>query len=202
MTEDKKEQRLQGLVTVASELMEQYGYRKTSLNDVARKARVGKATLYHYVKNKEELFTLVVKRHLDGYLAQVKAIAARDESPLERLRDYALFLLKYHHDVIQRYGDSVQEIQDKVPLIFKLVKSTKQTEIHLLSHILQDGVREEMFEVSNVESAAALITSACRGMVGQLCEAPGLPQDKLVNDFLTILLNGIRSRKDMKEGVS
>ena len=37
----------------------QYGYRRTSMNDIAEKADVSRASLYSYFKNKDEIFRSV-----------------------------------------------------------------------------------------------------------------------------------------------
>jgi len=45
---------------VARKLFKQYGFRKTSLDDIARIAGVTKTTLYHYYPNKEAIFDDIV----------------------------------------------------------------------------------------------------------------------------------------------
>jgi AcrR family transcriptional regulator len=50
--EDKRQQ----LVEAAAEVFLRYGYRKTTLDDIAEAAGLQKSSLYHYFENKDELF--------------------------------------------------------------------------------------------------------------------------------------------------
>lgn len=49
---DKKER----ILTAATELFSRWGYDKTSLDEVAARARIAKATIYYYFPRKEQLF--------------------------------------------------------------------------------------------------------------------------------------------------
>jgi len=56
-----KRQRLtqQAIVAGAAELFAARGFGATSLDDIAEKLGVGKASLYYHVKNKEEILRLI-----------------------------------------------------------------------------------------------------------------------------------------------
>jgi AcrR family transcriptional regulator len=45
----------ESIVRAAQELFRKYGYHKTSVNEIARKARIAKATIYKYFESKEDL---------------------------------------------------------------------------------------------------------------------------------------------------
>lgn len=49
-----------------------YGYKKTTMEDIANKLGLKKNTLYYYFKDKEELFNDVLKEDLGGMLADIK----------------------------------------------------------------------------------------------------------------------------------
>ncbi|MFW6389223.1 MAG: TetR/AcrR family transcriptional regulator, partial [Marinilabiliaceae bacterium] len=44
----------------ARELFAKFGYRKTTMEDIAQALRKGKSSLYYYFKNKEEIFQAVI----------------------------------------------------------------------------------------------------------------------------------------------
>ena len=60
------------LVGAAAKVFTRYGFRKTSMDDVARAAQLSRQGVYFYFSTKEELFRAVV-----GYLAEVTLEAAR-----------------------------------------------------------------------------------------------------------------------------
>lgn len=46
----------QEIINAAKELIAQYGYRKTTMDDIAKKVGKSKSALYYYYKTKEEIF--------------------------------------------------------------------------------------------------------------------------------------------------
>ena len=52
------------IVRAAKAMFGQHGFRKASLADIAHEARMGKSSLYHYFRSKEELFRAVVNMEM------------------------------------------------------------------------------------------------------------------------------------------
>ena len=63
----------------------QYGYRRTSMEDIAQNAGIAKGTIYLYFKSKEELFAALAQQLLDEVERLVKNAMAEDSAPLDRL---------------------------------------------------------------------------------------------------------------------
>ena len=49
----------EAILLAASEQFKQYGYRKTSMDDIAKRMGVSRASLYSYFKNKDDIFRSV-----------------------------------------------------------------------------------------------------------------------------------------------
>ncbi len=76
-------------VFVASrELFKKYGYHKTSVNEIAKKARIAKATIYKYFESKEQILDTILMDYLDVNLNEIlnnKAKFANEEEHLKAL---------------------------------------------------------------------------------------------------------------------
>jgi AcrR family transcriptional regulator len=59
MAKATKEKKLQ-IIKAAAKRFDKHGLAKTTLNEIARDLRIGKATLYGYFSSKEELFFSVL----------------------------------------------------------------------------------------------------------------------------------------------
>jgi AcrR family transcriptional regulator len=59
---DERQQREQHILDAATKLLVRWGYRKTTIDDVAREAKVGKGTVYLHWKDKNALFLAAVLR--------------------------------------------------------------------------------------------------------------------------------------------
>jgi AcrR family transcriptional regulator len=65
-----------------------YGYRKSSMEEVARAARISRPGLYFLFSSKEELFRAAVSQTLEDDLAQVDVILGSKDRPLaDRMLD-------------------------------------------------------------------------------------------------------------------
>jgi AcrR family transcriptional regulator len=83
-----KERKKRRILEAATELFISQGYRKTSIDEVARRAAVAKGTVYLYFKNKNDLLFHAIALEKSRYVGDAMAILAGDLPPLEKLRAY------------------------------------------------------------------------------------------------------------------
>lgn len=74
------------ILNAATALFVQYGYRKTSIDEVATRAGVAKGTVYLYYRNKAELVLHAIALEKQGYLSRLRPLLVRSIPPLERLQ--------------------------------------------------------------------------------------------------------------------
>lgn len=55
----------------ASEMFSRWSYHKVSLEDISSSLGIGKSTMYHYFRTKEELFTEVIQENMEKLLNHV-----------------------------------------------------------------------------------------------------------------------------------
>src|SRR5262249_5808016 len=67
-----------------------YGFRKTTMQEIARDARVAVGTLYLYVKDKDDLLVAGTEEYVTRHRQQAEAILASDASAADKLRRYVL----------------------------------------------------------------------------------------------------------------
>jgi AcrR family transcriptional regulator len=70
------------IILAAEKRFIKHGLNKTTLDEVARDMRIGKATIYHYFKSKEELFAGTIEQQISVYIEQVKAIFSSESDDL------------------------------------------------------------------------------------------------------------------------
>src|SRR5579884_3269032 len=58
----KREARAERILDAASELVLRWGYKKTTIDDIAKQAGVAKGTIYLHWKTREELFLALLTR--------------------------------------------------------------------------------------------------------------------------------------------
>ena len=68
-TREEAERRAERLIEVAADMFLERGFHATTMEAVAEKAGIGKPTLYARYRDKSELFTAVLRRRIEHYLA-------------------------------------------------------------------------------------------------------------------------------------
>lgn len=95
--------RRDAILDAAEQLFSQFGYRRTSMDDVARRAGVAKGTLYLYFDGKVALFRAMQTRNAEAAMARCQAISATGGS----LHHQLLAMLEAVYGVFHlRYGAS------------------------------------------------------------------------------------------------
>ncbi|MGM9987759.1 MAG: TetR/AcrR family transcriptional regulator [Bacillaceae bacterium] len=79
MSIDRKQWILEG----AKEAFSSYGYKATTMDNVAKIAKVGKGTIYLYFKSKEELFSAIIEEHVKEMISLAKSVISPGKSFFE-----------------------------------------------------------------------------------------------------------------------
>ena len=92
------------IITVASRLMSQKGYKGASLQEISNLVGIHKTTIFHYFTNKEELLLAVLRIGIEDVTKKLELILEDEKlSPQEKLRE-AIFahldsMVKHIHNV-------------------------------------------------------------------------------------------------------
>lgn len=82
----KRVRRINEILRVAAEVLSEKGYAGTSLEEVADRLDLAKASLYHYFDSKEALFSACLGTPAEELISRLSAIAEGAGSAWERLR--------------------------------------------------------------------------------------------------------------------
>ena len=80
----------ENILKIAQEIFSKYGYKKTTLDDIANAVRKGKSSLYYYFSSKEDLFQEVIQKEADILREELSKVLQKDIDPAEKLRDYVM----------------------------------------------------------------------------------------------------------------
>jgi len=78
------------IVRSAKRLFQQYGYKKTTVSDIAKAMGKVKSAIYYYFPDKESLLRAVIDEEIGKLIRSIKDAVGRALSPEEKLRAYAL----------------------------------------------------------------------------------------------------------------
>lgn len=140
---NKSDESRQRLYAVAARLFAERGYDKTSIREVAAAYGVESATLYYYVKNKEELLRNICIDTLSESLDGLEAIAAADVSAVEKLQRAAASHMAALRDGGYRQRVMLVEMRALSGENKKQVQRLRDRYDALLEQVLEQGQQEQ-----------------------------------------------------------
>ena len=120
--------RQEEIIRAAAKRFSRHGFGKTTLEEIARDVRIGKPTIYHYFKSKDELYYSSITFQSSQFIEDIKAIFNNQDLPVgARLLEYFAFKESVH----QRYS----LLYDLMLSLFK--DDSMEKEKQILQNLLQ-----------------------------------------------------------------
>lgn len=151
-TEERREQ----LLAVGRALFMEHPYDQVSMDDVAQRANVSKALIFHYFSTKRDLYLELVKRSSDELL--VATFVAEEMSPFERLTEGLERYLKFVEENAEGYVALLTSGVGVDPDVCAVVESVRTT--------LADRILNKLPPELAPNGASAATTIAVRGFIG------------------------------------
>lgn len=152
------------IIKAAQEVFSRFGYRKTTMDEIAQAAKKGKSSIYHYFKSKEEVFGAVVEKEVREAKTIVDRALAAESTPQGRLEAYVVTRLEIFKKLSNLYSAYSDEYLEDYYFIEKLRINYDLYEIEMIKEILKGGVEEGVFVIKDLEMTAYAILIAEKGL--------------------------------------
>lgn len=193
-----KPEKVDSILETARKMFGRYGIQKTSLHEVARMARVAKATLYNYFGSKDQIYLEVLNREANDIIEKISAVVDKEKSPVEKLRVFMHAKFRYMKEAINILNLSREGIDNLLPKTGSIRDRLFSREVSILHSILEKGVTEGIFYVSNMMLTARAIGYALRGFeTTWLLTENDSEIEKHLDNLYDILCKGILARREI-----
>ncbi|MCZ2276302.1 MAG: TetR/AcrR family transcriptional regulator [Bacteroidia bacterium] len=166
---EKEEIIVQDIINGAKKLMQQYGLKKTTMEDIAKAAGKSKSTLYYYFKDKEEIFDRVINLEIDEFFQTVKTAVNKQSDAISMLKAYIVTKVKTLREKINLYTFAVEnDLQGRLNKEFTNLRNRYDNEEKkMISSILTKGVETSLFKkeiTQEIDVLSELLVSCVRGV--------------------------------------
>jgi AcrR family transcriptional regulator len=191
-----KEEVRNHIVGIARRIFTRHGFRKTTMEEIARASQKGKSSIYYYFKSKEEIFQAVVEHEAGVLKERLKRLIKKNESPADRLSAYILFRLHYVRTLENFYAALNEESLSHLGFILDIRRNFEIEEQQLVSKILAEGMEQGAFQLSSSKIGAIAISTMMKGLELPLLlsEAHKTDREDLMEDLIRVLFYGILKR--------
>jgi AcrR family transcriptional regulator len=187
----------QRILDAAKMLFGRFGLKRTSIEEIAQHAGLGKGTVYLYFKSKDEIFSVLANRLTEEYESLVDDAIARVRSPTDKIRKFIEVRVGYWDKTFRQFEATTESIleAEASPIVELIRKKTEARRVHLISEILEDGLKTGEFSFDNSRFTALAIYHILESLVRpwNIEVADMTPEDK-IEATISLLFNGILKR--------
>lgn len=186
----------QRILDAADRLLGKYGYRKMTVESLAKEAGIGKGTVYLSFESKADVALACIDRMAARVLSRLEAIGSGAAAPEQRLREMLLERIVHRFDYARLHSSSIDDLLASLrPQLLEHRNEFFRAEADALTKVLAEGRDRGAFEVANPADAAAAMVTATNALLpySLSVEELGL-RDEIVrraHEIIHLLLRGI-----------
>ncbi len=183
------------IINVARHIFSRFGFKKTTMDEIAIASRKGKSSIYYYFTSKEEIFQAVVEKEASMLKTELLKAISAVEDPREKLKAYVLVRMQTINNLSNFYNAIKNEYLSHLEFINQARVKYDKDEIQMVQNILNEGVKNNEFQIENTALAAFAIVTAMKGMeIPLFWEAEEKNIEQRIDNLLNVLFYGIIKR--------
>lgn len=194
-----KEETREAILDATERLLARYGYRKMTVEDIAREVGVGKGTIYLHFTSKEEIVLSHVDRIVERVKEQLWSIVRSEATAAIRIRQMLLTRVLFRFDSIQHYTQSLNDLLAALrPGLLARRAAYFDEEAQIFAQVLNEGLESQEFQFGDALTAAYGMLDATNSLLPYSLSTTELGEReevmeraKVVSD---LILQGLLSR--------
>ena len=141
-----------------------YGFEKTTMKEIAGDLNMSKGSLYYYFPDKENLYKAIVRKEHDLFIRRIHTEIEHSPGPVAILRKIVLVRQEVFKKLIN-LGRTHLELFPEMHLFMKeTVSDLRKQEKEIIMEILERGIADGIFDITNIEEMSDLLLDLLRGL--------------------------------------
>jgi AcrR family transcriptional regulator len=151
----------EALLDATDRLLTDKGYKKMTIDDLAREVGIGKGSVYLHFTSKEEIALSHIDRIVERLKEQLEIIVRKEISAEKRLRQMLLTRVLFRFDSVQHYTQSLNDLlADLRPNLLARRENYFKEESEIFARIIEEGQQKGDFQDGDaLEIAKAFLTA-------------------------------------------
>lgn len=177
--------RKQEILLAANKSFSLFGYKATTMEQIAKIANVGKGTIYNFFENKEVLFQEIVL-HMIEEMKQEAIQVIMEDAPFQQNAHAALMKMLEFRETHQLYAKIIdEEKQWKTPAVKHVIGQVEQAIVSFICEKIDKYVQKGEIRQVNAELVAYLLLKAYVAFVNDwnLTHDNSLSEEEIANFF-------------------
>lgn len=192
---NKKENIKDHIVSTATRIFSKFGFRKTTVDDIAQMLGKGKSSIYYYFKSKEDIFKEVIEREAGILRSEIyEKVLETEDNPKDKLRNYVLMRMKFLKELVNLNEALRNDYLRNLEFVERMRQQYDREEHEVLQEILREGIDKGTFRIDETEFAASAFVTVMKGLEVPLFIEHDFPVSDLeerLDKMLEILFYGL-----------
>jgi AcrR family transcriptional regulator len=165
MRQENQQKRRQQIEAAAYTLLQEKGYKSTSMLAVAKRAGASNETLYKWYGNKQALFSAMVRANARDAELLVTTFKEKGLNPLQTIEQFGPVLLRVvtGEKAVSLNRAAASDVHETNALGGLIASSGKKTIMPLLTALFQQAVTDRLLTLENPHEAAEIYISLLIG---------------------------------------
>jgi AcrR family transcriptional regulator len=147
-------------------LIANFGYRKMTMEDVARQVGIGKGTIYLHFPSKEELVLAHIDRIAETVVRKIGEIAASPDSVDRRLRRMLVLRVLHRFDSVAHYSHSLGDLLASVRAALIVRRQAWfEKEAAVFEGVLREGARQGTFDCPDPRTTSFVLIQSTNSLL-------------------------------------
>jgi AcrR family transcriptional regulator len=189
LTPEQQAERREEIVGVALRIIEENGFKKTSMREIAALANMGKSSLYDFFKTKDEIAVYAVEKQIKETTQEARRIVADESSPEQCLRKIMLNHLgmpKQYRTVLMWLNTESDYLEEEYQ---NRLQATRYAYQDVVQSVIENGVVMGVFRKTDTALASRLLINSILSIV--YTSRPSTSPEKMLDETMNIFLRGI-----------
>jgi AcrR family transcriptional regulator len=169
------------ILDATDRLLARYGFKKMTIDDLAREVGIGKGSVYLHFPSKEEIALSHIDRLIERLKERLRIMAGRNGSVDNKLRNMLVERVIYRFDSIQHYTQSLDELLAnlRTPLLERRRRYFSD-EAAILAAVVTDGQEKGVFKEGDAFDLGQTLVSATNSLLPYSLSALELGDRKII----------------------
>ena len=192
----RKELKKEIITNEAQKIFARYGLAKTSVDEIAKAARMGKASLYHYFESKEDIFKEVVEAEMRALTEKIRQAVSRQSTPQKKIKANIMVSVEQLGQMANIKSALEDSYLDHHAFIKEIREKVFIHEIENIKEILHEGVKSGAFKIRDIELTSFVIVAAIKSLLlhPRTQSLSAAEKERGIDKLLELLFDGIGKR--------
>ncbi|MCD6121704.1 MAG: TetR/AcrR family transcriptional regulator [Spirochaetales bacterium] len=184
------------ILETAGNIFMKFGFKKTTMEDIANALHRAKSSVYYYFNSKEEIYRDIIKKERIEFNNELNKVLEKENKPENRLKIYLTTRLRLLRKMMNYYSALMDKYLENYPFINEFRKKYFSDEVEGITKILKEGAKLGIYSINNFRQTATQISIALKYLEEKAVIVDKINDiEKDMDGLLNLLLYGIIKRK-------